>query len=163
MTIKLFGSKLLECDLPRLNSKARTVWDFMLRLQDFNDGVDLNLLANNLGYPHSTVTAIVRAFRYDKNGAHEVKSWRLSDGSGTWVYRLIPNTPDGARAAKLRAKTKSPSKSVAYKTGFNDGLLHTHKLLRDFVTTRSGWGMSPSILRFKKKLEDELKGLENDD
>ncbi len=96
------GSMLEECDLPRLNTTAREVWDIMADCQWH----DLNTIAASTGHPHSSVTACVRGFRYPENGGHSVESVRLKDGSGTWLYRLQPAGPEEARAAKAYAIAK---------------------------------------------------------
>lgn len=94
------GDLLEECDLPRLETRARKVWDLMA------DGHwhDLNDIARQTGYPHSSVTACVRAFRYPENGGHTVEIMRKKEGRGTWLYRLVPSTRDDCRGKKAMAE-----------------------------------------------------------
>lgn len=106
------GPKLEECDLPRLGTDARKVWDIMVgntypeQHRRCYGWYDLNQLAAILKKPHSSLSAAVRAFRYPENGGHKVDTRRETEGSGTWLYKLIPNTPDGVKLAKAAAKAK---------------------------------------------------------
>lgn len=94
------GPVLEDCDLPRLTSKARKIWDIMADGQWHN----LNDVAAFLGYPHSSVTACVRAFRFKKNGGHTVERLRALEGRGTFLYRLVAVGKDECRANKAGAK-----------------------------------------------------------
>ncbi len=104
---------LQECDLPRLETKARKVWDIMAQ----GGYHELNDIAHRLGFPHSTVTAIVRAFRYLENGGHVVNTIRKEDEKGTWLYQLEPATPEEVQANKARAKAQQRHSKDAFKDG----------------------------------------------
>ena len=102
------GAMLEERDKPRINTIARRVWDYM------EDGhwCELNAVAEIVSSPHSSVTACVRAFRYDENGAHTVETKRAEEGSGTWLYKLVPNTREESRKAKAKAELQKREKKA---------------------------------------------------
>lgn len=133
----LKGAYLSEADMPRLKTKARAIWDIM----DDSEWYELNEIAEQLNMPHSSVTAAVRAFRYDENGAHTVKTRRIQDGKGTWEYQLVPNTPEGVANAKARAKSQpsGKGKSKAYRDGYRDALLAIHGQINKQATANSWW------------------------
>lgn len=146
------GPMLDECDLPRIGSAARRVWEGMLSMQDVlpkDGGVELNALAATLEVPHASVTACVRGFRNDENGGHNVKSWRAKDEKGTYLYRLIPNTPEGAKLARQRAETR---KATPPRT-FEQGIIHAlHKLEK-----LDSWSRNPAVMRLMDELREDIK------
>lgn len=122
------GAMLEECDLPRLGRRARKIWDLMA------DGHwhDLNDIARQTGYPHSSVTACVRAFRYPENGGHTVEITRDAPGSGTWLYLLVPASREEVRANKALAEAR---KSDGANTPFKKGAAWALNTLKQKITT----------------------------
>lgn len=149
------GTCLEECDLPRLNTHARRVWDAMVmainhswceccKTEDMGDyfihcnggWVELNELSRVLNIPHSSLSACVRAFRYDENGGHTVETKRAKDGKGTWLYKLVPNTPDGVKAAKARAASRVYKGTPPFQEGQYNSLLQ----LKAWIVLKNGNG-----------------------
>lgn len=118
---------LEECDLPRLETKARKVWDIMSQ----GGYHELNDIAHRLGFPHSTVTAIVRAFRYLENGGHTVNTIRKEDEKGTWLYQLEPASPEEVKLNKARAKAQKRHSKNAFKDGQRYALMELRKILTE--------------------------------
>lgn len=130
--ITLKGAMLEECDLPRLNTVARRVWDIMVQ----GGYHELNDIAHRLGVPHSTVTACVRAFRYLENGGHTVNTIRNEEDKGTWLYQLEPATPDEVKANKARAKAQKRRSKSAFTDGQRYALTQLSKMLNQEVLTK---------------------------
>lgn len=147
------GPKLTEADIPRLNTKARAVWDIMAG-HTYPDvhrkkygWYNLNELAVILRMPHSSLSAAVRAFRYPENGGHKVDTRRETEDEGTWLYKLIPNTPEGAAMARASASAKHVS---------HDELLE----LRSYITKEltRGWAVvTPALEQVVEKIDEMVK------
>jgi len=134
------GPMLEECDLPRLNTAARRVWDAMTNATIYHDGwCDLNAVASQLGLPHSTVTACVRGFRNDENGGHKVETERRKAKNGTWLYKLVPNTREGIMQARLRASYGRTHGTAAHRQGAAGSLLDLKNWMVQQNNLKGGW------------------------
>lgn len=148
------GPKLEECDLPRLRTKAREVWDIMAGTsypdahKNKRGWWNLNHIAEALNIPHSTVTACVRGFRNLENGGHTVETRREVEGSGTYLYRLKPNTPDGVKMAKEAAKAKKICV---------DELLVLNEWIHNQIGAHGGWSASPFTMKIIEKIQTMVK------
>lgn len=108
-TFTFKGPLLEECDLPRLNTAGRKVWDIMIDGKWHN----LNDVATATGQPHSSVTAFLRGLRCPENGGHTVDIAREKEGKGTWLYRLMPAGREEVRQAKAYAQAKKKGNKAA--------------------------------------------------
>ena len=154
------GPKLEECDLPRLNTAARRVWDWMMEAAKYHEGwCDLNEIANTLGLPHSTVTACVRGFRNDENGGHTVQTKRRKAGKGTWLYKLEPNTREGIMQARERAAYGRTHGTAAHRQGATNGLLDLKNWIIEFNNKKGGWWLREDGKEILAKIDEMVKGL----
>lgn len=158
------GPKLEERDLPRLNSHARRIWDNMaaLNAKGETNWYELNALAGRLELPHSTVTAIVRAFRRDANGGHTVQTKRAENepegACGTHLFRLIPNTPEGVALARQRAATRKANGTPSYLQGRVDCLLDLKNWLIQQNNLKGGWWLSQDGQDILAKIDEMVAG-----
>lgn len=177
----LKGEYLTEADLPRLRTKARAVWDAMLAARylrpdgqpmhiiwekqptdpifEFSDPdgwIELNGLAKYLNMPHSSLSAAVRAFRYDENGGHQVEVKRVADAKGTFLYRLIPASPAKAAEARARAAARAAGteRPLAYHEGVRDGRLGVLAQIQAMVSSQMGWPNSPALKELTDSIND---------
>lgn len=74
-------------DRGRLNAQRIRVWNAM-RNQVWRT---LSEIARITGDPEASVSARLRDFRKLKFGAHDVPKERVSENSGLYRYRVIPN------------------------------------------------------------------------
>ena len=150
------GPKMEESDLPRLDTQARKVWDIMagnsypVEHTKRHGWWNLNQVAAVLGMPHSTVTACVRGFRNPENGGHMVDTRRETEknNNGTWLYKLVPNTPEGVKLAKMAASAKKVR---------TDELLELKGWISQQVSAHGGWPANPFTLKIVQKIDEMVK------
>lgn len=154
----LKGAMLEECDLPRLRTISRDVWDIM------SDGMfhELNDIAARLGKPHSTITACVRSFRYPENGGHTVTRVRQKEGKGTHLYRLEIASQEVVRANKARAEAERGKGKNAFQKGVVYALVELRKRLPECNTVNMGEGPFYFNGDIQQIINDIMPGEEHD-
>jgi hypothetical protein len=77
-------------DGKRIRRQLDDVRDHML------DGAwrSLPQIASETRHPEASVSAQLRHLRKERFGRYRVEKKRASDGSGLWLYRLLPPLPD---------------------------------------------------------------------